>query len=74
MWRRRAAIGGGTATVDAKRIAVVVFVALGALALAYNVLVKDEETFAAESTVRLLFIVVFAIGGAYELWKRARRR
>jgi hypothetical protein len=60
--------------VDAKRIAVVVFVALGALALAYNVLVKDEETFAAESEVRLLFIVVFAIGGAYELWKRVRRR
>ena len=59
---------------DAKRAAVVVFVAFGALALVYNVFVKDEETFAAESEVRLLFIVVIAIGGAYELWKRVRRR
>jgi hypothetical protein len=60
--------------VDAKRTAVVVFVAFGALALAYNVFVKDKETFAAESEVRLLFIVVIGIGGTYELWIRLGRR
>lgn len=58
---------------DAKRTVAVVIVALGALALAYNVFVKDEETFGAESEIRLLFIVVVAVAGAYELWKRARR-
>jgi hypothetical protein len=59
---------------DAKRTAVVLFVAFGALALVYNVFVKDEETFAAETEVRLLFVVILTIGGAYELWKRVRRR
>lgn len=59
---------------DAKRAAVVVLLVLGALALVYNVFVKDEETFAAETEIRLLFIVVFAVVGAYELWRRVRRR
>ena len=69
-----AALRGQAKVVDAKRVAFVVLVALGALALAYNLLVKDEETFAAESEIRLLFVVVFTVAGAYELWKWVRRR
>ena len=59
---------------DAKRAALVVFLALGALALVYNVFIKDEETFAAEMEIRLFFLVALVIGGAYELWKRVRQR
>lgn len=56
-----------------KRIAFVALISLGLLALAYNVLIKDEPTVAVEPLIRLGFLVLLLAGGGYEVWKRRKR-
>lgn len=54
------------------RKAYVAVVALGVLALVYNVFIKDEPTFAFEPVMRIGFVVLLFLAGGYELWKRRR--
>lgn len=51
----------------------IVLIALGAAALVYNVFIAEGESISLENEIRIGFIVVIAIAGAYELWKRSSR-